>query len=71
MSEQEPQESKEEYISLQDAAFQLGVERPAMYYYIKRFKIEKKKFDLNKQVYLKRSDFDMIKEKREFAQSLG
>ena len=60
-----------EWISLQDAAALLGVERPALYYYIKRFKLEKKKHDLNKKVFLKRSDVEEIKSKREYAQSLG
>ena len=62
MSDQE-----ERYISLQDAATQLGVERPAMYYYIRTLKLEKKKFALDKQVYLKFSDFERIKKLREEA----
>jgi hypothetical protein len=59
--------SNQEWISLQDAASQLGVERPAMYYYIRALKLEKKKFELDKNVYLKFSDFERIKKLREEA----
>jgi len=58
-------DQEERYISLQDAATQLGVERPAMYYYIRTLKLEKKKFELDKQVYLKVSDFERIKKLRD------
>lgn len=48
------------WISLQDAAERLKVERPAMYYYIKALKLEKKKFPLDRNVYLKESDVERI-----------
>lgn len=52
---------EERYISMEDAAEQLGVTRTALYYYIRTLKLEKKKFQLDKRVYLKVSDFQRIK----------
>jgi len=53
--------AEEKYISMEDAAEQLGVTRTALYYYIRTLKLEKKKFELDKRVYLKVSDFQRIK----------
>lgn len=53
--------TEEKYISMEDAAEQLGVTRTALYYYIRTLKLEKKKFALDKRVYLKVSDFQKIK----------
>lgn len=53
--------SEERYISMEDAAEQLGVTRTALYYYIRTLKLEKKKFELDRRMYLKVSDFERIK----------
>ncbi len=53
--------AEEKYISMQDAAEQLGVTRTALYYYIRTLKLEKKKFELDKHIYLKMSDFERIR----------
>ena len=58
---------EERYISMEDAAEQLGVTRTALYYYIRTLKLEKKKFQLDKRVYLKFSDFQRIKVLKEAA----
>lgn len=59
--------TEEKYISMEDAAEQLGVTRTALYYYIRTLKLEKKKFELDKHVYLKVSDFQRIKTLKEEA----
>jgi hypothetical protein len=53
--------SEEQYISMEDASEQLKVTRTALYYYIRILKLEKRKFPLDKRVYLKMADFEMIK----------
>jgi hypothetical protein len=59
--------SEEKYISMEEAARQLKVTRTALYYYIRTLKLEKKKFELDKRIYLKMSDFERIKKLREEA----
>jgi len=59
---------QERYISLQEAARRLGVERPALHYYIRALKLEKKKFELDKKTYIKVSDFERIKTLRDQAE---
>lgn len=59
--------SEQEYISMEDAAERLGVTRTALYYYIRTLKLEKKKFELDKHIYLKVSDFERIKTLKEDA----
>ena len=58
---------EERYISMEEAAKQLKVTRTALYYYIRILKLEKKKFELDKRVYLKMPDFERIKKLREEA----
>lgn len=48
------------WVSIKDAAKRLKVERPALYYYIRTMDLEKKKFPLDKNVYLKESDIEKI-----------
>ena len=48
-------------IPLGDAAKQLGVTRPTLYYYIKRLKIETVKYQLDKKTYMSLTDFERIK----------
>jgi hypothetical protein len=53
--------SEERYIPMEEAAKQLNVTRTALYYYIRILKLEKKKFPLDRKMYLKMSDFEIIK----------
>ncbi len=62
---------EEKYISMQDAAALLKVERPALHYYVRRLKLEKKKFDLDKKTYIKMSDFERIRTLRQEAIKRG
>jgi hypothetical protein len=64
-------EEEERYISMQDAAALLKVERPALHYYVRRLKLEKKKFELDKKTYIKMSDFERIRTLREEAAKRG
>jgi hypothetical protein len=64
-------EEEERYISMQDAAALLKVERPALHYYVRRLKLEKKKFELDKKTYIKMSDFERIRTLREEAVKRG
>lgn len=50
-----------EYISLKDAAKELDVVLGTLHYYVRRLKIETHKFELDKQAYLERADFERIK----------
>lgn len=58
----------QQYITQEEATKQLGVTRATLYYYMKTLNIEKKKFPLDRHVYLRSSDFEKIKELREDAQ---
>ena len=62
---------EQEYISMEDAAEQLKVTRTALYYYIRTLKLEKKKFELDKHIYLKVSDFERIKTLKDDAAKRG
>ena len=48
------------YITLTEATKQLGVSRATLYYYMRKLNIEKKRFPLDKRVYLLSSDFERI-----------
>lgn len=56
---------EEKYISLKDASERLNVARPTLHHYIDVLKLEKKRFPLDRQVYLKMSDFEKIRAIRE------
>ena len=57
-----------EYITLEEAAQQLGVKRGTLYYYIKVMNLEKpKKFDLDKHKYLRVADIERVKALKEEA----
>ena len=58
---------EEKYISMEEAAEQLKVTRTALYYYIRTLKLEKKKFELDRRIYLKMSDFERIKKLKDDA----
>ncbi len=52
---------EEKYISMKDAAESLGVKRPSLYHYVEVLKLEKHRFPLDRQTYLKLSDFEKIR----------
>jgi predicted DNA-binding transcriptional regulator AlpA len=54
-------EDRADYISMEEAANQLGVKRVTLYYYIRTLELEPKKFPLDKRKYLKVSDVEYIK----------
>ena len=54
-----------EYISLKDAAERLGVTRPSLHYYIDTLQLEKYRFPLDRQRYLRFSDFEKIRSLKE------
>ncbi len=63
---------EERYISMKDAADRLEVKRPSLYHYIKTLKIEKFRFPLDRQTYIKLSDFEKIRKlKNEAAERSG
>jgi len=50
----------EEFISMKNAASRLGVKRPSLYHYVEALQLETKRFKLDRQTYLKMSDFENI-----------
>jgi hypothetical protein len=56
---------EKEYVTLQEAAKQLGIKRASLYYYLDNMKIEKRRFPLNRHAYIKVSDFQRIKDVKE------
>jgi hypothetical protein len=64
-------QSEREYISLEEAAETLKVTKPSLYYYLRLLNIERKKFPLDKRVYIKMSDFMQIKKLRDEAEQRG
>jgi hypothetical protein len=61
---QEVAMQQERYISLQDAARQLDVARGTLDYYLRRLEIERKKFPLDRHVYILLDDFERIRKLR-------
>lgn len=59
------------YIALAEAAKQLGVSRGTLHYYIRVRKFETKKFDFDKQKYLKEEDFAQLKQIKDEARDRG
>jgi hypothetical protein len=55
------------YITIDDAAEQLGVARGTLYYYIRHYNLETKKFPLDRKAYLTMTDFMKVKKWREDA----
>ena len=50
-----------QYVTIEDAALEVGVNRSTMYYYLKRFSIEPERFPLDRRTYILRSDLERIK----------
>lgn len=58
---------EQEYISMKKAAELLQVKRPSLYYYVKALKLETKRFELDRNIYLAMGDVTKIKELRDNA----
>jgi len=56
---------EKEYVTLQEAATQLGIKRASLYYYLKKMKIEPRSFSLNRHAFISQADFQRIKNVKE------
>jgi len=56
------------YISMKDAAEQLGVKRPSLYHYVTVLSLKTHRFQLDRNTYLEMSDFERIKTLRNEAE---
>jgi hypothetical protein len=54
------EEGEVRWISVELVAERLGVQRPSVYYYMKRLKIPKKRFDLDRKTYIPISQYERI-----------
>jgi len=52
---------KERYISLQEATAKLGVARATLHYYLEKLEIARKRFPLDKHVYILFADYERIR----------
>lgn len=55
------------WISVRAASTKLGVSRPMMYYYIDRLHIQKKRFPLDRKVYIPLADVERIRQEKQAA----
>jgi hypothetical protein len=58
---------EKKYITMKEAARLLDVQRPSLYYYVKVLKLEKHRFELDRETYLEMSDFERIRKLKEEA----
>ncbi len=56
-----------QYMTLDDAMKEIGVERTTLYYYAKRLQLEIKKFPLDKHAYMLIADVERVKQLRQAA----
>lgn len=63
------QMTEEAVISMKEAAEQLGMPRPTLDYHIVKLGMEKKRFEMDREVYISYADFERIKQLREKAQA--
>ena len=64
MSEQQEQPAAPpapQYISMDDAAHELNVNRSTVYYYLEQLEIKPKKFPLDRRAYIALTDLERIK----------
>ena len=63
MSEQEQStaQTAPQYISMDDAARELSVNRSTVYYYLEQLEIKPKKFPLDRRAYIAIADLERIK----------
>lgn len=59
---------KDQFVTQGEATKQLGVTRSTLYYYMKTLNIEGEKFPLDRHVYLRKADFERIRDLKEGAQ---
>ncbi len=50
-----------QYISMDDAARELGVNRSTVYYYLEQFQMKPTKFPLDRKAYIALTDLERIK----------
>lgn len=55
------EENSQDYITLSQAAQELGIKRASIYYYLKALNIEPQRYRFHKQSYITRDDFERIK----------
>jgi predicted DNA-binding transcriptional regulator AlpA len=70
MSEQQEQSaapSTPQYISMDDAARDLGVNRSTVYYYLEQLEIKPTKFPLDRRAYIALADLERIKSAKKSA----
>lgn len=67
--ENKMQMTEEAVISLKEAAEQLGIPRSTLDYRVTKLEMEKKRFKMDREVYIKISDFEYIKRLIEQAQA--
>ncbi len=60
---------KGQYVAVEDAALEVGVNRSTMYYYMSHLSpaVETKKFPIDRRSYILRSDLDRIKDAKRAA----
>ena len=54
-------ENEQEYITLNEAAQELGIKRASIYYYLKALNIEPQRYKFHRQSFITRADFERIK----------
>lgn len=60
-----------QYITMDEAAQQLGVRRGTLHYYLRTLKISTHKFPLDRHAYVSMQDFETIRKLREQAGKSG
>lgn len=66
-----PDSDSEKWVSLGDAETQLGVTRATLHYYMEALKIERKKFQFDRKVYMRAADFERIRKLKSDAEQRG
>jgi len=67
MSEQPKPQPTPQYISMDDAARELNVNRSTVYYYLEQLGILPRKFPLDRRAYLALTDLERIKDAKRAA----
>lgn len=58
-------DDQREYMTLDQAAEQVGLKKGSLYYYIRVLSLETKKFPLNKHTFMLKSDVERIRKIKE------
>jgi hypothetical protein len=67
MSEEPMPQSTPQYISMEDAAHELNVNRSTVYYYLGQLGITPRKFPLDRRAYIALADLKLIKDAKQAA----